>query len=87
MLLRSSFLTDTESVRYKDRVAVDSFHTSMSTQLEQVMYTSSVTRACYATDPRSKMRFSVEGGGFAAPLVLNFDKLKDPSAHCTRWSV
>lgn len=77
-----SVLTDTRSGRFTYCVVLGSVRTSMATQLEQFLYTSSIITAFYATDSRSKKRFRVEGGGIPAPSVFRLDRLSDRTAHC-----
>lgn len=66
-LILSPIVIDTGSGRFRGRVAVHSFQTSVAMLLGQVMYTSSVIMACYDTHWRSRKKF-VEGGGFGPPL-------------------
>lgn len=67
-----SFLTGTESGRFKGRVNVPSFDTFVATQLKQVMCTSFIIKTCYVTKSRTEKRSRVEDEGFLASSVLNY---------------
>lgn len=82
----SLFCKITGSVRSEGRIGVDSLGMPMATQFGQVVYTSSIVMACYATDLRRRNGFRVEGTGFADPSVLSLDMPRDPTAYGIRWS-
>lgn len=85
-LLASAFLTDTGSGSCRVRYVLDSFLISVATQFDQVMYTSSIIIACYATDSQSKRGIPIEGRGSAAPSVLTLYTLRDRSPSRIGWS-
>lgn len=85
--LISSVFADTGSVRPRGRVAAEGFRTSVAKPLDQVMYTSSITTVCYATDSSSKKRFRMRGRGFVALSVRNPHRLSSRNVRCIGWSV
>lgn len=82
----SALLTDTESVRFRGRVAVKNFCTSVATRLGKVLYSSAVIIPRYCTDSRTKKGFRVKGGDFVASLGLKHERLGHRSAHRIRRS-
>lgn len=81
----SLFSTDTGSVRFRDRVVVESFRISLTARPEQVIYTSPNIVACYVTNLQSRKRFLVKGGGIMAPPVFNSSRLNNRNAHRIGW--
>lgn len=81
------FCTDSGVVRCRGRITAESFHTSVPTRTEQVMYISSVIMARTLCTPVEK-RVSVSGvETFWLLQSLYLDRRSNRNAHCIVWSV